>query len=274
MARLFISHASEDKAAVAEPVYRKLLQLGHEAWLDRFELTLGDTLSREIDKGLSACDFGVVILSPRFFAKSWPRVELDALVAREAQEGQKRILPVWHDVVTEDVARYSPILATKLGISTSHGIEAVVDAIERALRHGRPIGESFQPEARLRRASHITVRSPSLQVGDRGPAGLLYRAETTFVNAGSRAAVLSFQLRFQLDATDIRAWVAIPEGPMHENERIRVEAEGFATRELIFHFTDTTSYGGRESIRRRDARLWITDHVSGSQSLVTVPTGL
>jgi hypothetical protein len=37
--------------------------------------------------------FGVVILSPAFFAKEWPNKELDGLVAREDSRG-KVILPI------------------------------------------------------------------------------------------------------------------------------------------------------------------------------------
>jgi hypothetical protein len=61
-------------------------------WLDDCELTLGDSLRRSIDQGLAQSRFGVVILSPNFFAKEWPQKELDALVSRE-DGGQKVILP-------------------------------------------------------------------------------------------------------------------------------------------------------------------------------------
>lgn len=269
--RLFISHASEDKPTVAEPLFHRLKALGHDVWLDKFELTLGDMLSREIDRGLAECDFGVVILSPHFFAKSWPRTELDALVVREVQEQQKRILPVWHDVTREDVGRYSPILAAKLGTTTSNGLDSVVEAIERAVRR---TGGPYVNRPAATPPTHkwqISVTAPTMQLGDRDRNGLLFRTKATFVNRGTRPAVLSFQLRFELENGDERKWVAIPEGPMHENERLRVEGEGFATRELVFHFTDTSTYGGRDFIRGRQARLWITDHISELQALVNIP---
>jgi proteic killer suppression protein len=124
--------------------------------LDTFTLTLGDTLSREIDSGLVECDFGIVLLSPRFFAKSWPRTALDALVAREVNEQKKRIVPLWHDVAAEDVARYSPILASRLGVSTTAGLEVVVGEIERAAQVERPtVLESLDSAEAL-----IDLRSP------------------------------------------------------------------------------------------------------------------
>lgn len=277
MSRFFISHASEDKASFAEPLARCLKERGHDVWLDKYTLTLGDTLSREIDAGLAECDFGIVVLSPRFFAKSWPRVELDALVAREINEQKKRILPLWHDVAVADVARYSAILASRLGVSTTAGLEVVVEEIERAAQVPRPtqvprpIVEVVSETPRTP-TWQVSLAAPSLQMGDEGSSGLRIRTKATFVNKSSRGAVLSFQLRFELEPHDRRKWVAIPEGKMHENERLKVDAEGFAVRDLFFHFTDTIAYGGREYMRARRARLWITEHITEQQALIKLPT--
>ncbi len=80
---VFISHASEDKVDVARPLAAHLQTLGLKVWLDDLELTLGDSLRRKIDQGLSRSRYGLVVLSPAFFLKEWPNKELDGLVARE-----------------------------------------------------------------------------------------------------------------------------------------------------------------------------------------------
>jgi hypothetical protein len=126
---IFISHASEDKESIARPLAEALKNRGCNVWFDETTLRLGDSLRREIDRGLAACHFGVVILSPAFFSKEWPQRELDGLVGREVTERSKRVLPVWHNVSAEDVARYSPTLADRLGISTERGLDAVVRAV-------------------------------------------------------------------------------------------------------------------------------------------------
>jgi hypothetical protein len=69
---LFIAHASEDKDAVARPLSEALLARGWSVWLDELELTVGDSLSSHIDSALARSRFGVVVLSPAFFAKPWP----------------------------------------------------------------------------------------------------------------------------------------------------------------------------------------------------------
>jgi TIR domain len=130
---VFISHASEDKQNVALPLALHLQHLGLKVWLDEFELTLGDSLRRSIDRGLSQSRYGVVILSPAFFSKEWPNKELDGLVARE--DGRdKVILPVWHNVSAHEILNYSPTLADKLAVSTSRGLAHVAEQIFEAVR--------------------------------------------------------------------------------------------------------------------------------------------
>ena len=113
----FISHASEDKDFVP-PLAEELIRQGHSIWYDEFELKVGDSLRRSIDKGLANSKFGIVVLSPSFFAKNWPQYELDGLVAKEMSSG-KVVLPIWHKVSKDEVLHYSPTLADKLALSTA-----------------------------------------------------------------------------------------------------------------------------------------------------------
>jgi TIR domain len=79
---VFVSHASEDKDAVARPLAAHLASKGHSVWYDEAILKVGDSLRRSIDRGLAAARYGVVILSPGFFAKNWPQYELDGMVQK------------------------------------------------------------------------------------------------------------------------------------------------------------------------------------------------
>jgi len=125
---IFICHASEDKDDVARPLAEELRGRGLDVWYDEFSLRIGDSLRQSIDKGLGASRFGVVILSPSFFQKRWPQYELDGLVDRQ-MEGKKVILPVWHKVGHDEVARFSRSLAAIVAARTSDGIPAVADKI-------------------------------------------------------------------------------------------------------------------------------------------------
>lgn len=114
----FISHASEDKDGFVRELAETLRAKGARVWYDEFSLRVGDSLRRNIDRGLAGSRFGVVVLSEAFFRKEWPQRELDGIVTLETQ-GSMRILPVWHKVTIDEVAGYSPTLADKVALNTS-----------------------------------------------------------------------------------------------------------------------------------------------------------
>jgi hypothetical protein len=136
---LFICHASEDKEQVVRPLARELEKRGLKVWLDELQLTVGDSLHGRIDSGLARSRFGVVVVSPAFFAKDWPQRELGGLAAREIG-GTKVILPVWHKVDHSFIVSRSPILADRIGARTDAGIPDVAERISHAL--ARAAGDS------------------------------------------------------------------------------------------------------------------------------------
>jgi Domain of unknown function (DUF1883)/TIR domain len=114
---VFISHASEDKDAVARPLREALTRRGVTVWLDEAQMRIGDSLRRRIDEGIRSSRFGVVVLSEAFFQKGWTNHELDGLVTRTVA-GEQSLLPIWHDLTAERVRTYSPSLADKFALTT------------------------------------------------------------------------------------------------------------------------------------------------------------
>lgn len=133
---LFVSHASEDKEQFVRPLVQLLVDAGLDVWFDEVSLRLGDSLIQSIEKGLSRSRFGIVVLSPSFFAKRWPRKELDALTSRELATGERVLLPVWLDVDADQVREYSPLLADRYAIVGSRGLEYAASAISQRVRPG------------------------------------------------------------------------------------------------------------------------------------------
>lgn len=127
---VFLSHASEDKPFVRE-LASALEERGITYWLDEIEIKIGDSLRAVIDKGLRNSRFGVVVLSKNFFAKKWPQLELDGLLAIEIE--RKVILPVWHEVTLEEVREYSAILAGRFAARSEDGVQAVAEKIKQAV---------------------------------------------------------------------------------------------------------------------------------------------
>lgn len=133
---VFICHASEDKEAVVLGLVTELRNRGINPWVDETVMRIGDSIRQRIDHGLAHSRFGIVVLSPAFFAtkKKWTRLELDALVALETS-GRQRILPIWHGLSTDEILSYSPLLAGKVAARTSEAtIREIAEEIAEVIR--------------------------------------------------------------------------------------------------------------------------------------------
>ena len=153
---VFVSYASEDRESVARPIRDILSALGVRVWFDETELHIGDSLRQCIDDGLVRSRYGVVILSKAFFDRHWPKQELNGLMQRES-EGERIILPVWHEVTAEEVQTESPMLADKIAARTEEGI---LEACIKILRVVRP-----DIIAKLERETSSSLSLPRITTG-------------------------------------------------------------------------------------------------------------
>jgi hypothetical protein len=133
---VFISHASEDKEEVVRPLAHALRDEGLDVWYDEFELKIGDSLRRKIDKGLANSKFGIVVLSKDFIKKGWTNYELDGIVTKSVS-GEQVILPIWHNITKKEVIDFSPSLADKLARNTSsYTVEEIAKEIADLINAG------------------------------------------------------------------------------------------------------------------------------------------
>lgn len=129
----FISHATEDKSDVVEPLVRELEGRGLRIWYDDDVVKAGESLRRAIDQGLLRSRVGIVVLSPRFFGKGWTEAELDALYDRQLA-GEVVLIPVRHQLTLADVRTHAPLLAPRKALSTDAGIPALAEELSMAVR--------------------------------------------------------------------------------------------------------------------------------------------
>lgn len=129
--KFFLGHASEDKDAIAKPLYHALKD-EFDVWYDQARIGLEDSFCKKITEGIRECDFGVVIFSPQLFQKRWTNEEMDRLVSLQRNH-RKVILPIVHDMTSNDLADKLPILTAKKAISSTEGIRAIAAAIRAAV---------------------------------------------------------------------------------------------------------------------------------------------
>lgn len=93
MARIFLSHSSEDKEFVRR-LYEDLLALGHSPWLDEWRIKVGDCIISSIQDGLKSSDYIIVVLSPAAVASGWVEREWKEAYWSEVSAGRTMVLPV------------------------------------------------------------------------------------------------------------------------------------------------------------------------------------
>jgi hypothetical protein len=104
--KVFISHASEDKARFVLAFAARLRAAGIDAWLDRWEMQPGDSLVRKLfDEGLQGADTVIVVLSRFSVEKPWVREELDAAFVKRVHAGAKLVPVVLDDCEVPFVLR-------------------------------------------------------------------------------------------------------------------------------------------------------------------------
>ena len=92
--KVFVSHASEDKERFVINFAKKLREKGVDAWVDKWEMKLGDSLVDKIfEEGIKSCDTFIIILSKFSVTKPWVREELDSAIVKRIEE-KTRLIPI------------------------------------------------------------------------------------------------------------------------------------------------------------------------------------
>lgn len=123
---VFLCHAWDDRQGVAKELHDLLESLGVSVWFSEKDVALGVPLLRAIDKGLANSRVGIVLVTPallrRLPAEGIADKELSALLARD------RLVPIVHETTYEDLREVSPLLGSRVGLSTAEEPMASVAA--------------------------------------------------------------------------------------------------------------------------------------------------
>ena len=93
MAKVFISHSSEDKEFVRR-LASDLRSLGHEPWLDEWEIGVGECIVSAVQSALTTCDYVAVVLTRASVASSWVGREWKTKYWSEIDAGRVQVLPL------------------------------------------------------------------------------------------------------------------------------------------------------------------------------------
>jgi hypothetical protein len=85
-AHLFLSHSSKDKPA-ARQVATDLALCGVDAWLDEWEIHLGQSLSDVLADAMSKSRFIGILMTDNYNTSVWTKTEYKRALTREQNEG-------------------------------------------------------------------------------------------------------------------------------------------------------------------------------------------
>ena len=108
---VFISHANKDKEDLIEELYQSLNTLGVNIFYDKESLEWGDNWKDRILNGTKKAEFAIIVISENFFDREWTERELAEFLNRQNRNGQKLILPILHNITTEQLKTKYPLVA-------------------------------------------------------------------------------------------------------------------------------------------------------------------
>lgn len=93
MARIFISHSSEDKD-FARKLAEDLKTLGHAPWLDEWEIKVGESIVQKISDAVTMADYVIVVLTPHSVESGWVEREWQSAYHSEVEKRRVVVLPL------------------------------------------------------------------------------------------------------------------------------------------------------------------------------------
>lgn len=133
---VFISYASEDEAFATE-LSGALQYLGLRVWFAPLALGIGAKLLDSINAGLIASEYGLIVLSPVYTAKSWTSYELDVLHRQHIEQG-KKLFPVWHGISKEQLDSWNPGLSGIFALKSTEATSSIADKVAKVVYKGSP----------------------------------------------------------------------------------------------------------------------------------------
>lgn len=132
---VFLCHAHEDKTTIVRPLYRALEEVGITCWLDEAEISWGESITGQIENGISTSRYLLVVLSPSFLKKSYAQGEMRTALSQQLSTGEVRVLPLMVGPA-EPILDQFPLLRDTLQVIWKDNPEEIAKELLPLLRPG------------------------------------------------------------------------------------------------------------------------------------------
>lgn len=126
---VFISHASEDKAGIARPIFQACERFGIKAFLDEEHIAWGKSFTEKINTALGAARTVLAVVTQNSVTKEWPLAEINSALALEVS-GEKNVVVLL--VGNPDLSRL-PLIKTKKYIAWAGDADHVARELKKSV---------------------------------------------------------------------------------------------------------------------------------------------
>lgn len=138
---VFLSHASEDKEAVARPIFEACQKLGLKVFLDEAHIGWGQSFTTKINTALGSARTVLAIISPVSVTKEWPVTEVNTALSLEVS-GQKKVVPL---IVGQPDLTHLPLISGKDSMFWNGDAMAVAQRLKAAVAGAAPRRPAREP---------------------------------------------------------------------------------------------------------------------------------
>lgn len=130
----FLCHDSRDKP-IARQLYEEMQILGLKVFFDEVSLELGDSLLQKLEDGIRTCTFGVILVTPNFLSnESWAKnLEYEGFINKYLADKKNQIVPIWHEVSSQEVRKLSYLLSGIVAGKTEDGYDVLARKLKAKL---------------------------------------------------------------------------------------------------------------------------------------------
>lgn len=132
----FFSYAGEDERAAAE-IVGALKMSGFRVWYAPDSLEPGQRLLASIEEGMRNSRSGIILLTRSYFAKGWPKHELEHLYRKYIEENHL-LVPIWMGVTKAEVESFMPSLSGIVAIRSGEQLSSLLNDLIRVLSKSAP----------------------------------------------------------------------------------------------------------------------------------------
>ena len=138
-----------------------LRELGHDPWLDEWEIRVGDCIVRKVEEAIAQADYVVLVLSPAAVESGWVEREWKTVFWEEMQTNRVVILPV-----LVQPCRVPQLLRTKKYANFTDTYQIGLDQLTQALD---PQGRWGEASKNLRSSTATPSKPPLRQWNSEDP---------------------------------------------------------------------------------------------------------